>query len=65
LITIPATHTVTLVSVTSGTTGQSIRITDSNGAIQTQSIGNPFSGDITFTNVYIDDITQVLIECLP
>ena len=65
LIAIPGTYDVVLVGLTSGTTGQSVRVTGSNGAIQTQSISNPFSGDITFTNVSVDTITQVLIELLP
>ena len=64
LISIPGTYTVTLVLVTSGTTGQTIKITDSNGTVQTQTIPNPNSGDITFTNVYFNASVQVLIECL-
>ena len=65
LITIPGTHTLELVTVTSGITGQIIRVTDSNGTIQTQTIPNPNSGNITFTGVYFNTSVQVLIECLP
>lgn len=64
LIVIPGTHTVTVVGVTSGTSGQIIRVTDSNGAVQQQSIGNPFSGDVTFTGVFINTTTQILIQAL-
>jgi hypothetical protein len=65
LISIPGTYTVELVSVTSGITSQTIRVTDSNGNVQTQTIPNPNSGNITFTGVYFNDSVQVLIECLP
>lgn len=65
LITIPGTHTVVLTGVTSGTTGQVIRVTDSNGTAQQQTIGNPFSGDVTFTGVVINTTTQIQIDCLP
>jgi hypothetical protein len=65
LIAIPGTYDVVLVGLTSGTTGQSVRVTDSNGAIQTQSIANPFSDDVTFTNVFVNDTDVVLIELLP
>lgn len=63
LITIPATHTLVLTGVTSGTSGQVISCTDSNGNVQSQNISNPYSGDITFTGVYVDAITQVLVGC--
>jgi hypothetical protein len=52
-----------LTSVTSGITGQTITVIDSNGTPQVQIIPNPNSGNITFTGVYVDDITQVQIIC--
>ena len=61
LIAIPGTYTLKLTSVTSGLNGQSITVIDSNGASQNQAVPNPFSGDITFTGVYVNGITQVQI----
>ena len=63
LISIPNTHNLVLTSVTSGITGQTITVIDSNGTPQVQTIPNPNSGDITFTGVYVDDITQVQVIC--
>jgi hypothetical protein len=58
-ITIPDTYTLKLVGVTSGLS-QSITIIDSNGTLQNQAI-NSFTGDVTFTDVYVDGITKVQI----
>ena len=60
-ITIPDTFTLTLIGVTSGLSGQSITVIDSNGTSQNQAVGNPFSGDVFFTGVYVDGITKVQI----
>ena len=60
-ITIPNTYTLTLISVTGALAGQSITVIDSNGTSQNQSISNPFSGDVTFTGVYVDGVVQVQI----
>lgn len=60
-ITIPNTYTLRLISVTGALAGQSITVIDSNGTSQNQSISNPFSGDVTFTGVYVDGIVQVQI----
>ncbi len=60
-ITIPGTYSLKLVGVTSGLSGQSITVIDSNGTSQNQAVGNPFSGDVTFTGVYVDGIVKVQI----
>ena len=61
LLTLPNTFTLRLVGVTGALAGQSITVIDSNGASQNQSISNPFSGDVTFTGVYVDGIVKVQI----
>jgi len=60
-ITIPGTYTLTLLSVTGALAGQSITVIDSNGASQNQAISNPFSGNVTFTGVYVDGIVKVQV----
>jgi hypothetical protein len=61
LLTLPNTFTLRLVGVTSGLSGQSITVIDSNGTSQNQAVSNPFSGDVTFTGVYVDGIVKVQI----
>jgi hypothetical protein len=61
-ITIPGTYTLRLVGVTGALNGQSITVIDSNGFSQNQTLTNPFSGDKTFTGVYVDGITKVQIN---
>ena len=61
LLTLPNTFTLRLVGVTGGLAGQSITVISSNGTSQNQSISNPFSGDVTFTGVYVDGVVKVQI----
>ena len=60
-ISIPGTYTLKLISVTGALAGQSITVIDSNGISQNQSISNPFSGDVTFTGVYVDGVVKVQV----
>ena len=60
-IIIPGTYTLTLTGVTGGLPSQSITVIDSNGASQNQAISNPFSGNVTFTGVYVNGVVKVQI----
>jgi len=59
-ITIPGTYTLDIF-MSSGVPGQHITVTDSNGASQCLYFGNGTDHKI-FTNVYIDNITDVIID---